>query len=109
MCDEMMRVNSVFEYGQVFVDNDETGKISFQCRLQLADALGLAGCVPSNPGIADAIASGRPIVIVGRRMSRVGPVAVALRNMGEKDRTYSPRNFKKDYTQRARRRDGPHT
>lgn len=62
--------------------------------LGLADPLGLSACVPSDPRVAEAIAAGRPIVIVGRRMSRVNPVAEALRAEGGVVRTYNPRNFR---------------
>jgi RHS repeat-associated protein len=61
--------------------------------LTLTDPLGLS-CVPTDPEVADAIASGRPIVVVGRRMSRVDPVRDALRAAGANVKTYEPRNFR---------------
>jgi RHS repeat-associated protein len=59
-----------------------------------ADPWGLTACVPSDPRVAAAIASGRPIVVVGRGMSRVNPVADALRAAGGNVKTYNPRNFR---------------
>jgi RHS repeat-associated protein len=61
--------------------------------LALVDPLGLS-CVPPDPEVADAIASGRPIVVVGRSMGRVGPVADAIRAAGGDVKTYNPRNFR---------------
>ncbi len=61
--------------------------------LTLTDPLGLS-CLPPDPEVADAIASGRPIVVVGRRMSRVDPVRDALRAAGANVKTYEPRNFR---------------
>jgi RHS repeat-associated protein len=62
--------------------------------LSKIDPWGLSSCVPSDPRIADAIASGRPIVIVGARMRRVGPVADAIRAAGGQVKTYNPKNFR---------------
>ncbi len=58
------------------------------------DPWGLSACLPTDPKVADAIASGRPIVIVGRGMSRVNPVADAIRSAGGNVVTYSPKNFR---------------
>jgi RHS repeat-associated protein len=61
--------------------------------LTLTDPLGLS-CLPPDPEVADAIASGRPIVVVGRRMARVDPVRDALRAAGANVKTYDPVNFR---------------
>jgi RHS repeat-associated protein len=61
--------------------------------LTLIDPLGLS-CVPPDPEVADAIASGRPIVVVGRRMGRVDPVRDALRAAGANVKTYTPEHFR---------------
>jgi RHS repeat-associated protein len=58
------------------------------------DPWGLSACVPKDPRIQKAIASGRPIVIVGRGMSRVHPVADAIRAAGGNVKTYTPKNFR---------------
>jgi RHS repeat-associated protein len=58
------------------------------------DPMGLSGCVPSDPEVAEAIANGRPIVVVGRGMGRVNPVAEAIRAAGGNVKTYEPENFR---------------
>jgi RHS repeat-associated protein len=58
------------------------------------DPVGLSSCAPTGSRVADAIQSGRPIVIVGRRMSRVQQVADALRAHSANVRTYNPRAFR---------------
>jgi hypothetical protein len=59
------------------------------------DPLGLSGsCVPGDPRVADAISSGRPIVVVGRGMGRVNTVRDALKAAGGNVKTYEPRNFR---------------
>jgi RHS repeat-associated protein len=58
------------------------------------DPLGLTGCVPNDPRLDEALADGRPLVIVGRGMNRVHPVADALRKLGHQVQTYLPKNFR---------------
>jgi RHS repeat-associated protein len=58
------------------------------------DPWGLSACIPRDPRIQKAIESGRPIVIVGRGMSRVHPVGDAIRAAGGNVRTYTPKNFR---------------
>ncbi len=58
------------------------------------DPNGHNSCTPQDPRLSAAIASGRPVVIVGRKMSRVNPVRDSLKNSGANVKTYEPKNFR---------------